>query len=266
VKLRVKTGELPNIVHPLTQEVLLMLEHYSRVREIVDRCSFPDYQVLRTLHTLAERNMIALGRAEVRGLPANRVGEELFDDSQLRRIRDNLQGAAPRGEKPIVGKVLIVASDPTTLPDLLRLLRAVPSVTLNDDFYRGIEPKMGLGPLGKIELEGDMEIELLQIPRDDSYRALWPMASHGALATLVLLTAPVSESSKQVSDISEVLKETPLSKVLHVVLLGRKERIAPDELRENLELIDESSLFLIPLESGKEPTSLLRSLFARVVP
>jgi hypothetical protein len=51
-----------------------------------------------------------------------------------------------------------------------------------------------------------------------------------------------------------------------VVLLGKDERIAPDELRENLALIDEASLFLLPTESGKDPQTLLRSLFARVMP
>ena len=31
-------------------------------------------------------------------------------------------------------------------------------------------------------------------------------------------------------------------------------------------MIDEGSLFLLPVESSKEPGSLLRSLFARIVP
>jgi len=34
------------VLHPLTQEVLLVLELSSRVSEVLDRCSFPDYQVL----------------------------------------------------------------------------------------------------------------------------------------------------------------------------------------------------------------------------
>jgi len=51
-----------------------------------------------------------------------------------------------------------------------------------------------------------------------------------------------------------------------VVLLGRDERIGPDELRENLALIDEASLFLLPVQSDKDPSVLLRSLFARVMP
>ena len=64
----------------------------------------------------------------------------------------------------------------------------------------------------------------------------------------------------------EVLGEIPRARTFHVVLLRKGERISPDELRENLSLIDEASLFLLPIESGKEPASLLRGLFSRIVP
>ncbi|MBW2391325.1 MAG: DUF4388 domain-containing protein, partial [Deltaproteobacteria bacterium] len=97
VKLSVKSSELPNIIHPLTQEVLLLLEHFGQVREIVDRCSFPDYQVLRTLHTLAQRNIVSVDQLPVRGLAPNAAGDELFDEGQQRRLRDRLEGATPRG-------------------------------------------------------------------------------------------------------------------------------------------------------------------------
>jgi hypothetical protein len=51
-----------------------------------------------------------------------------------------------------------------------------------------------------------------------------------------------------------------------VVLLRKGERISPEELKRNLSLIDEASLFLLPLDSGKAPSALLRSLLFRVVP
>ena len=47
---------------------------------------------------------------------------------------------------------------------------------------------------------------------------------------------------------------------------GKGERVSPDELRGNLTLIDDASLFLLPLESDKSPAALLRGLFSRIVP
>jgi hypothetical protein len=50
------------------------------------------------------------------------------------------------------------------------------------------------------------------------------------------------------------------------MLVRKGERALPEELRENLSLFDEASLFLVPLESAKEPRLLLRSLLARILP
>lgn len=266
VKLSIKTTELPNIVHPLTQEVLLLLDHFDRVREIVDRCSFPDYQVLRTLHTLAQRNLVSVGQLPVRGLAPSAPPDGLFDEGQLRRLRDHLQGATPRGERVVSGKILVVARESGTLTDLVNLLRAMPNLALSPELERGIEAKIELGPLGRIRLAADLELELLQVPSASSYRPLWPLAAHGALATLFLHGDAVSELDQLEGELLEVLQQGTRTSTLHVALLARKQRLCPEELRENLALLDEASLFLIPLETGKEPSALLRSLFARVVP
>ena len=65
---------------------------------------------------------------------------------------------------------------------------------------------------------------------------------------------------------TEVLADLPRARTFHVAMLRKGERISPEELRENLALIDEASLFLLPVESDKPPVALLRGLFSRIVP
>ena len=202
LKLTLNSAELPNIVHPLTQEVLLLLEIYPRVRDVVDQCSFPDYQVLRTLHTLVEREIVQLRRApstpDARPLQAG----ALFNEIQARRLRDWL-GEGHSGDAPVDAKLVLASSDPGATPDFV-------------DHHRGV-------------------------PR--------PL-----------------EAAQRVSDMAASLGTLPRSRTFHVVLLRKGERISPDELKDNLSLIDEASLFLLPIESEKEPAGLLRSLFTRVMP
>jgi hypothetical protein len=76
----------------------------------------------------------------------------------------------------------------------------------------------------------------------------------------------VGAAADAMAPLCRVLSELPRSRTFHVVLLRKDERISPDELRENLELIDEASLFLLPVESDKPAVSLLRGLFSRIVP
>ena len=51
-----------------------------------------------------------------------------------------------------------------------------------------------------------------------------------------------------------------------MVLLRKGERTSPDELREHLSLLDEASLFLVPVESPKSAVALLTDMFGRVLP
>jgi len=69
-----------------------------------------------------------------------------------------------------------------------------------------------------------------------------------------------------VQPMSDALRRLPRSRIFNLFLFHKDERISPSELGENLSLIDEAALFVLPLEGGKTPLALLRSVFARVVP
>ena len=51
-----------------------------------------------------------------------------------------------------------------------------------------------------------------------------------------------------------------------MLLLEKGERLSPEDLRENLALVDEGSLFLIPLENAEKAGVLLREMFGRILP
>lgn len=267
VQLAVKSSELPNIVHPLTQEVLLLLEEHRVVRDVVDHSVFPDYQVLRTLHTLDERGIIQLNRVPLPA-PAARPHplDQLFNEAQARRLRDWMLEATVRGGEPPDAKLLVVGSSPDAAPEFVRLLARVPGVELTRAATKSRDFSNDLVTLGRIEVDDQMGIELVHVPAAASFAPLWPLAAHGALGTLFLLTGSLSEAAERVASMLEVVQRRPRARTFHVALLAKDERIAPDELRENLSLLDEASLFLLPMESGKSPTSLVRSLFARVMP
>ncbi|MCZ6463368.1 MAG: DUF4388 domain-containing protein [Proteobacteria bacterium] len=265
-KLKVKTGELPNIVHPLTQEVLLLLELYPRVRDVVDRCSFPDYQVLRTLHTLSQRGIVELGGAAGRRIGPSTETVGLFDEAQSRRLRTWLRDGLPGERGPARGKLLIVAAEPEATPDFVNLLRQIPGIELAPGVATEKSWPGELALLGQIRLDETSRIDLIHVPASDRFAPLWPLAGYGALGTLFLLSGSIGEAAEKVRPVSDALRNLPRARIFHLVMLAKGERISPDELRENLSLIDEASLFLLPLDSGKEPAALLRNLFARVVP
>jgi hypothetical protein len=264
VTLKVPRSALPNVIHPLTQEVLMVLDLCSRVQEVVDQCTYPDYQVLRTLHTLIQRGMVDLQREEDAPELAREV--RLFSPARTARLREWLEIERPGGPATREAKVLLLASDAGAVHDFARLLGRLPGVTLDTRLEAGAFDGDDLGPVGRVAVDGEVGIDLIHLPASRSHAPLWPLAAHGALATLVLLSGPVGRSVEAVRQAASVLGERPGARLYHLLLLEKGERLSPEDLRENLALVDEGSLFLIPLEKADKAGILLREMFGRILP
>jgi DNA-binding response OmpR family regulator len=264
VKLSVERTELPNVVHPLTQEVLGLLEELDRVGDVVDQCGQPDYQVLRTLYTLADRGIIEFGRAHI--VPVQPTANALFNEAQCRRLRGFAQPEGARDPAPNSVKLLVAAASASITKQFAGLLMKVPGAELSPRFERGQAGEGDLEVMARIDVDGEFGIDLIHLPTDSANEALWAFAGHRALGTIFLLDAQVSASAAGLAPIGSALGLEPGARTFHVVMLGAGERLSPDELRDNLSLIDDASLFLLPMEPDKDPSSLLRSLFARIVP
>jgi hypothetical protein len=264
VTLKVQRSALPNVIYPLTQEVLLVLELESRVGDVVDRCSYPDYQVLRTLHTLIERGIVELRRQSESGPVTDEPG--FFSPARAARLREWLDAVRPRGGPPADAKLLVIASDAAATRNFVQLLERLSGVELVERAGAGLVTADDLGPLGRLAVDGEIGIELLHVPAAERFAPLWPMAGHGALGTLLLLSSPVNESAESIRRVAMALHQLPRARLFHLLLIEKGERVEPDALRESPFLIDPGSLFLIPLENSKKASVLLQELFGRVVP
>jgi CheY-like chemotaxis protein len=264
VKRVVDASVPPNTAHPLTREVLDLLSTSDRVADIVDRSGHPDYQVLRTLHALADRGIVEFGRARL--APPRTVGHALFHEAQVRRLRSFVAQGESRDAMVADAKLLVVAAEPACVETFAGLLAKVPGADVSPAVARGELRPDDLATLARIDIDGLFGIDLIHLPSGEGFAPLWPFAGHRALGTIFLLDARVGLSTERLQSVTAGLGRAPEARTFHVVLIAEGERLSPDELRENLSLIEEASLFLLPIETGKDPGQVLRSLFARIVP
>jgi len=264
VVLDVDTGKLPNVVHPLTQEVLLLLEIYDLVRDVVDQCSHPDYQVLRTIHTLVERKIVRLSRDPSR--PPTGTGDALFSPAQVRRLQDWLQSGRSGGTRSRMAKLLLISSDVSATRDFVRLLGTLPGMQISPRFRQDRFAAEDVETLGQLHVDDGVGIQILHVPADPSFAPVWPVAAHGALGTLFLLSGSVREAEERIHAVSEVIRRQPRPRIFHLLLLQKGQRLTPEELQEKPSLLDEASLFLVQTENGRETASLLRTMLGRVMP
>ncbi len=263
VRLKVERSALPNVIHPLTQEVLLLLELHARVSDVVDRCSHPDYQVLRTLATLADRGIIELHRDPERMRHPELDG--LYTPAQVARLREWVGAGRGRGT-PRDAKLLVVSSSLEATREFTRRLQVLPDVDIDARAATGAFDAGDLITLGRVTVEEDLGIELVHLPGSAELAPFWPTAGYGALAILLLLGGPVGPAVERLAPVADALRALPRARLVHLLLMGPGERIAPDAIRDNLALLEDGSLFLIPLEQTPKATALLREVFVRVLP
>jgi len=261
VALKVRSGALPSVVQPLTQEVLLLLELYSQVGEIVDHSSFPDYQVLRTLHTLEQRGIVELRAASP--MPPPDAG--LFRSAQIRRLREWLVGQRGESTPTRDAKLLVSASDPALCEAFFTWMRGLPGFQPHPRMDDGI-PADALGPMARLRVDDELGIEFVYVPADPKFAPLWPLAGHGALGSFLLCGGTVADATAQLAPLADALGALPRSRLLHLLVRRPGEGDLAEELRRNVGLLEESQLYLLPLEGRKEPLERLRGAFSRIVP
>ena len=263
VRLAVARSEIPHVVHPVTQEVLLLLEMYERVADVVDHCSHPDYQVLRTLATLIERGLLAVSRGTSAETPR---GATWLEPAALRRLHDWLQAGRPAGRVARSAKLLVAACDLEATRDFMRLLAALPGLEPAADLEQGRLGPDDLAPLGRLRLGEGPHLELIQIPIAEAFAPVWPVLTHRALGVLLVHTHPVLQAEARLKPLVQGLSRLAELRLFRVLLLRKGERVGAEEMQQRLSQLDRSSLFLLPLENGKDPHSLLATLVARVLP
>ena len=262
VTLRVQRSALPNVIHPLTQEVLVVLEIYTRVQDVVDHCSLPRLPgPAHAAHAGRAAGMIELRRGPG---PEDTAGDDtgLFAPAHVARLRDWLEAGTPRGTPPRDAKLLVVASDAGATRDFVRMLARLPGVAIDERFTLGSYSADDLTTLGRITVDGELGIELLHTPTAPRFAPLWPLAGHGRSERCSCSRVRATRAVDAVRPTLEALRRLPRSRAFSLLLLEKGERVVPDEVRENLSLLDQGSLFLFPLESSGKSSGLLREMFA----
>jgi CheY-like chemotaxis protein len=254
LSLRVSRASLPNVLHPLTQEVLLILELTDRVQSILDRSTFPDYQVLRTLQTLILRGMVSVVESTARA----REKQAGVAPGLAARVRDWLDASRPQGAPLADAKIVVVGPGPDASATLGGLLERIPGIELCER-----SPHRIVAPLARISLDEETGIELIDLSSEPQHAPTWRFVLHGAMAVVVLHTATEAPANA-LQPVLELLAQRPRTRVLHL-LLEEKHGMRPDALAERLGLLDPDSVVSIPIEKPQAARPAIRDLLSRAV-
>jgi DNA-binding response OmpR family regulator len=232
LELFVAASEIPPGLHPVTAEVVRLLETPRSFAEVLDGAGASDLEAARALSALLEHGYATRREGEPEPVAEGR----LLAPHVVHALRARIGRARARGAKP-VGKVILAGGDLAARRSALARFATLPG-------WEGApEDPTGFGTVGRLDL-GEVRIDLLTLPADRSQRPLWRPFAGGAVGTLVLLPAVGTEAL--LLDLTRGLR-------LPVVVSGPREESVPTVLRD----APGGMAF-----EGSDPAEALRALLA----
>jgi DNA-binding response OmpR family regulator len=211
VELAVAPAEIPAGLHPVTEEVVVLLERPRAFGDLLDRCRATDLEATRAVLALLER-----GLARRREGPAPAAGADLLAAHELHALRARIARGRSSGPQT-VGKVVVVGGGPLARRAALARFQTVPG------FRPDPSPGTGFGTLGRLALGDGVRVDLAELPGDRALRPLWRPFAAGAVGALVLL--PAEGIDGLLDELAKVLR-------LPVVVCGPSEVAVPAALRD----------------------------------
>ncbi|MDO3379520.1 DUF4388 domain-containing protein [Geoalkalibacter halelectricus] len=166
--LKVPLERMPRGLRPTTQEILVLLEYYQRVDEILDHCPRSDYDILQILRILLEKGLIEERREES---GADEEHAPLLHSDEVIRIKDRFGERDTLLEGSTVKLVLFVA-DSDDIHHFVNYLQSLPDFEPDPRFVNG-SASAGVHDLGLLRMGDTFALRLITLPAAAAAAPLW---------------------------------------------------------------------------------------------
>jgi CheY-like chemotaxis protein len=167
-------------LHPVTQEILNLLEFYHTVGELVDHAKVSDFEACRAIRTLLDKGVL---EAVAQQAGPTEEAAPLLGHEELYELKVRLAGRNLSSSRTTRGKICLLAPDRAYLRELMGGMRQLPGFELQGQLEAA---EQGFGLLGVLALSENLIIQLMLLPLDPALRPLWPALSVAAGGGLAL--------------------------------------------------------------------------------
>jgi DNA-binding response OmpR family regulator len=218
ISMKAERDTLPLGLRPIIQEVLLLLEFYNRIQDIVDHCSFPDYEVYRSLHSLLRKGIIAVD-AQGPSAPSREIS--ILGPEEL-------QGLKQQGIEWM--RVILFAPLVEGAKIFLQALAGLPEFRREEGVAVELKPgTLPLGSLGQVRLNDNLTIQVTLLPTEAEFRPLWQSVSTDTIGAILLLPPEIEHHLHDLLVVREFLTQLrfgPRQEEIHILNVSEeKERV-----------------------------------------
>lgn len=160
--------------HPVTAEVLRVLDRPRKLSEVLDLVASPDLEVLGAITALLQRGVVRRheGTAAVEG--------PILAAAEVHALRGRLlRGKMSR--TVLDAKVLVCGTGPLAGRWLQRALPGLHPASIDGSCLRS-----SFGTLGRLDISDVLKIDFVMLPASEAARPLWRPFASGAVGALVM--------------------------------------------------------------------------------
>lgn len=251
VRLKVSSKELPKELSGIEQEVLLLLEFYPRLGDVVDNCTYPDYEVYVTVHSLLKEGIIEIYKKEER--PKKLTKQPLLLPDQIFKLREIIT----YGHKSVFdierGKILLFSPRNSTLKLFMNSCKDITGFSLNKDFLYNINhDNVPFGFFGSLILSETVEIVFYVVPIDEAFKPFWNIFMKSALGVILLFDGGGTKIRESLRNLN-LYFYNKYGKIISFILFSSKKanRQLVSKIVTEFKLNKEDSLFIVPPNDTK---------------
>lgn len=218
IRIKVNLTQLPQGLRPITQKLLLLLEFYTRVSDIVDNCPFPDYECYMTLQALIEKGIIEEIRHGKKGRPSPK--KAIMTPEKILKLKELFSppGRSRLGMAYI--RTLVFSPSTSVLKNFLSTLRSLPGLTIHggliDGRKRNEPPPFGI--IAKSQLSETLELHFLSIPFAEEFSPLWRVFSTRSIGAILICDAILESHFGDFRAIKTIMREGRKKGIIYVFL------------------------------------------------
>ncbi len=212
LKLSKSRDDLPQNMRPVTQEILLLLEFYNTLNDIVEKSTHTDYDVCQSVLGLIQKGIInttAGGRSPaVKDKPLI-TGEEAL---KIHRILKPGQGDYADYHW---GKILVFSSDIELITLFISSISEDAEFKLSRDNFSNQEIiSSSFGAMGNLEVSENTYLQVFLLPSSKQYLPLWRAFSEGAVGAFFLHGGEMEDDIQSLGAVKSYFEEELLRPVV----------------------------------------------------
>ena len=217
IKLKVDISSLPKGLKPIIYEVLFLVDYYPVIGDLVDHCTFPDYEVYQTLAGLMRKGV--LEEIKDKGAVDKRAGSqrEILTTAQALKIREKVAAKWKDMEIANFGKIFIVSTNDNLIVSLVDSCKDIPGFSVNRQFITSpIHRENPFGDIATLKLYGGMDVVLFAVPLNEKMRPIWKAFSKNMIGMMLLCDNEGMKEARQLAYIKNSILSVRRLPILHI--------------------------------------------------